>query len=148
MIRDLITDKTYLEDVACATWEELVDIGGGLLVGQGSVEPRFLQSIKDTIAEFGAYMVLVDDIAFFHGRPEAGVKEVSMSLVLLKNPIYLQDKRIKAALTFAAVDKDSHLELLRELGAYLQDETFLHLLRNNGGKAGIMEKIHKGADTA
>ena len=72
MICDLITDQSYLEDVVCADWEELVEIGGGLLVKQGSVEPRFIQSIKDTIAEFGAYMVLVDDIAFFHGRPEAG----------------------------------------------------------------------------
>ena len=80
MICDLITDQSYLEDVVCADWEELVEIGGGLLVKQGSVEPRFIQSIKDTIAEFGAYMVLVDDIAFFHGRPEAGVKETSMSL--------------------------------------------------------------------
>ncbi len=147
MIRDLIRDDTYLENVACSTWEELVDIGGGLLVAQGSVEPCFLQSIKDTIAEFGSYMVLVDDIAFFHGRPEAGVKEVSMSLVLLKEPIYLQEKRIKAALTFAAVDKDSHLELLRELGGYLQDDEFLHLLRHNGSKVDIMDKLHKGAST-
>ena len=71
MIRDLITDETYLENVKCGSWEELVDIGGGLLVKQGRVEPRFLQSIKDTIAEYGSYMVLVDDIAFFHGRKPA-----------------------------------------------------------------------------
>ena len=51
MICDLITDQTYLEDVVCTTWEDLVEIGGELLVRQGSVEPRFIQSIKDTIAE-------------------------------------------------------------------------------------------------
>ena len=28
MIKDLITDETYLDDVVCETWEELVDIGG------------------------------------------------------------------------------------------------------------------------
>ena len=144
MIYDLVTDKTYLEDVACSSWDELVDIGGGLLVQTGAVEVRFLQSIKDTIAEFGAYMVLVDDIAFFHGRPEAGVNAVSMSLVLLRDPVYLNEKRIKAAFTFAAVDKDSHLELLRELGGYLQDEEFLDLLRNHGGKSAIMEKLRRG----
>lgn len=144
MICDLITDKTFLEDVECDSWERLVDLGGGLLVQAGAVEPRFLQSIKDTIAEFGAYMVLVDDIAFFHGRPEAGVNEVSMSLVLPRDAVYLQGKRIKAAFTFAAVDRDSHLELLRELGGYLQEEEFLDLLRNLGGKAAIMEKLRKG----
>ncbi len=32
MIRDLITDKTYLDDIVCNSWEEMVDIGAGLLV--------------------------------------------------------------------------------------------------------------------
>ena len=123
-----------------------MDIGGGLLVKQGRVEPRFLQSIKDTIAEYGSYMVLVDDIAFFHGRPEAGVKDMAMSLVLLRDPVFLGEKRIKAAITFAAVDKNSHLQLMRELGGYLQDEDFLSLLRNNGSKAEIMKKLQEGAD--
>lgn len=145
MICDLITDRTYLEDVVCTSWEELVEIGGNLLVEQGSVEPQFIQSIKDTIAEFGSYMVLVDDIAFFHGRPEAGVKETSMSLTLLREPVYLAEKRIKAAITFAAVDKSNHLELMRELGGYLQDENFMELLRNHGGKTAIMERLRKGA---
>ena len=123
-----------------------MDIGGGLLVKQGKVEPRFLQSIKDTIAEFGGYMVLVDDIAFLHGRPEAGVKETSMSLVLLREPVYLDSKRIKAAFTFAAVDKSGHMALMRELGGYLQDDAFLELLRNGGTKAEIMDRIQKGAE--
>lgn len=146
MLKDLITDETFLEDVVCASWDELVDIGGNLLVKQGKVEPRFLQSIKDTIAEFGGYMVLVDDIAFFHGRPEAGVKETAMSLVLLRDPVYLENKRIKAAFTFAAVDKSGHLALMRELGGCLQDDEFLELLRNDGGKSKIMERIQKGAE--
>lgn len=146
MIRDLITDATFCENAECGSWEELVDIGGNLLVKQGWVEPRFLQSIKDTIAEFGSYMVLVEDIAFFHGRPEAGVKEVGMSLVTLREPVYLGEKRIKAAFTFAAVDKSSHLQLMRELGGYLQDEAFLALLRNGADKGAIMERIQKGAE--
>lgn len=145
MLKDLITDEMYLEDVVCSSWDELVDIGGGLLVKQDKVEPRFLQSIKDTIAEFGGYMVLVDDIAFLHGRPEAGVKETSMSLVLLRDPVYLDSKRIKAAFTFAAVDKSGHLALMRELGGYLQDDGFLELLRQGGPKAEIMDKFQKGA---
>ena len=145
MIRDLITDKTFQQDVVCDGWEELVDISGGMLVRQGSIEPRYLQSIKDTIAEYGSYMVLVDDVAFFHGRPEAGAKEVAMSLTLLRDPVYLGDKRIMAAFAFSAVDKSSHQELLRELGGYLQDEDFLTLLRSHGSKAAIMDKIAKGA---
>ena len=34
---------------------------------------------------------------------------------------------------------------MRELGGYLQDESFMDLLRNHGGKTAIMERLHKGA---
>ncbi len=145
MIRDLITEKTFLEDVDCSSWEECVEIGAGLLVKQGSIQPEFIQSIKDTIATYGSYMVLLDDIAFFHGPPEAGVSETSMSLMLLRSPVYLEDKRIKAAFTFAAVDKDGHLQLLQELAGLLQDDAFLELLRNGGPADQIMNKIKEGA---
>ena len=37
MLKDLITDETYLEDVKCADWSELVDIGGGLLDRTGEL---------------------------------------------------------------------------------------------------------------
>lgn len=141
MLSDLITDATFQEDVVCSTWEELVDICGAPLVAQGSVQPRFLQSVKDTVHEFGSYMVLLDDIVFFHGRPEAGVNEISMSLSMLREPVFLDTKRILAAFMFAAVDNESHIDLLGELGEQLDDEEFLYLLRNHGSKAEIFKKI-------
>lgn len=131
MITQLITQETFIRHYECETWEELVDAAGGLLVARGSVEAEFLQSIKDTVAQYGGYMVLVDDVAFFHGRPEAGVHEVAMSLVLLKKPVYLGEKRIKAAFAFAAVDNTSHRNLLRELAWSLDNDEFLELLRND-----------------
>lgn len=144
MLRDLITDATFQEDVVCRTWEELVDICGAPLLAQGSVQPQFLQSVKETILEFGSYMVLLDDIAFFHGRPEAGVNEISMSLSMLKDPVFLDTRRILAAFMFAAIDNESHLDLLGELSEYLDDEEFLYLLRNHGSKEDIFKKLSKG----
>lgn len=141
MITTLINDQTFLSDVSCDTWQELVDVAGAPLVRQGSVEPGFLQSIKDTVAKYGAYMVLVDDIALFHGPPDSGVHEVAMSLALLSRPVYLDDKRIKAAFVFAAVDHDSHLGLLQELARGLADEELLALLRDHGGRDEVMRRF-------
>lgn len=143
VLSDLIRDEVFLQDVACANWEELVDIAGDLLVQDGAVEPQFLTSIKETVEEFGAYMVLIDDIALFHGRPEAGVHRLAMSLALLREPVYLKEKRIKAAFVFAAPDKDGHIELLRELAELLQDEDFLELLRSHGSKEQIFSKLRE-----
>ena len=142
LLSDYINDKTFLSDVVCGDWQTLVEIAGGLLVQEGAVEPRFLTSIKDTVEEFGAYMVLIDDIAFFHGRPEAGVRRLAMSLALLRDPVYLKEKRIKAAFVFAAPDRDSHIELLRELAERLQDDSFVELLRSHGSKEAIFAKLN------
>ncbi|MFP3154625.1 PTS sugar transporter subunit IIA [Lachnospiraceae bacterium ZAX-1] len=141
LITTLIQEDTFLKDVVCGSWEELVDIAGNLLVQKGLVEMEYLQSIKDAVEKFGAYMVLVEDVAFFHGRPEAGVHKMGMSLALLKTPVYLLDKRVKAAFVFAAVDNNSHLELLQELAFVLENEEFLTLLRDGGDQNAIMGKF-------
>lgn len=146
MITTLINDQTFLSDVTCDTWEQLVDVAGAPLVRQGSVEPGFLASIKETIVKYGAYMVLVDDIALLHGRPEAGVHEIAMSLALLSRPVFLDGKRITAAFVFAAVDHDSHLELLQELAHALADEELLELLRDHGGRDEIMRRFERAEE--
>lgn len=144
MLKDLIREDTFLEDVVCSDWRELVETAGGLLIKTGGVEPRYLRSIQETVDEFGAYMVLIDDIAFFHGRPEAGVNRLCMSLALLREPVYLKEKRIKAAFVFAAPSKEGHIDLLRELAERLQDEAFVELLKSGGSKQEIFRQLGEG----
>jgi PTS system ascorbate-specific IIA component len=146
LISALIQEDTFIKDVECGSWEELVDIAGEPLVRKGLVEIGYLQSIKDTVKKFGSYRVLVDVIACFHGRAEAGVHELAMSLALLKTPTYLLDKRVKAAFLFAAVDNESHLGLLRELAAFLDDDEFLTLLRDGKNSNDIMRKLEEASD--
>ena len=141
VITTLLNDQTFLADVSCDSWEDLVDIAGAPLVREGSVEPGFLQSVKDAVVKYGSYMVLVDDVALFHGRPEAGAHEIALSLALLSRPVYVQDKRVKAAFVFAAVDQDSHLELLRELARALADDELLRLLRNGGSREDVLRRF-------
>ena len=141
MIATLINDRTLLTEVSCATWEELVDVAGAPLIEQGSIEPGYLQSIKETVHTYGPYMVLIDDVVLFHGRPDSGVHEVAMSLALLREPVYLGDRRILAAFLFAALDDHSHLELLRELARVLGDDAILNLLRSHGDPREIVSGL-------
>lgn len=144
LLQKYITEKTFLTDVECNNWEEVVQAAADLLIKDGAIEPEYVDAVKDAIHEFGSYMVLLDDIAFFHGRPCSAVHRLAMGLVTLKSPVYLLEKRIKAAFLFAAVDNNSHMELLQEFGEALQDEMFLKLLRENGTKEEILNKINEG----
>jgi mannitol/fructose-specific phosphotransferase system IIA component (Ntr-type) len=145
VLRDLLEKKGHLlENVTCKNWEELVDILAAPMLEDGTVSPEFVESVKEAVHQFGPYMVLIEDIAFFHGRPEAGVKEVDMTLALLKEPIYLQEKRIKTAFLFAALDNDSHIDLLKELSEALNDDECVELLINGDNPKAILNKFKKG----
>jgi len=142
MITNLLEKEGHLlQEVVCTDWENLVDILAAPLIADGSVLPPFAESAKVAVRQFGGYVVLIEDIAFFHGRPEDGVQALSMTLGLLKEPIYLGEKRIKAAFLFAAIDNESHRELLGGLARLMNDEDCLELLREGRDLDAIMKKF-------
>ena len=144
MITSLLMKEGHvIPDISCDHWENLVDLLATPLVNKGLISPQYTQSAKEVIHKYGAYVVLVDDIAFFHGRPEDGAVEMSMSLGFLKEPLYLMQKRIKTAFLFAAIDNDSHIALLKELTLFMNCDECLELLRDGKNVELIMEKLRE-----
>jgi len=141
MITKLLEKEGHLlQGMTCQEWKEVVDLLAAPLIAEGAVTEAFAESAKEAAEQFGGYVVLVEDIAFFHGRPEAGVREIAMTLGLLEDPVYLFEKRIKAAFLFAAVDTESHGELLKALAWIMNDETCLELLRDGSDPGIILKK--------
>jgi len=141
MITKLLEKEGHLlRDVSCADWKELVDVIAVPLLAEDVVTPEFVASAKEAAERFRGYVVLVEDIAFFHGRPESGVREIAMTLALLKEPVYLFEKRIKAAFLFAAVDNKSHANLLKALAQIMNDDVCLELLRDGTDPEAILKK--------
>jgi len=132
-----------ITDVECEDWKDVVDILAEPLIADGSVEPQFAESAKEAAMQFGGYVVLIDDIAFFHGRPEEGVNKMDISLALLKKPVYLFEKRITAAFLMAAVDNVSHRDLLKSLSRFMNDDESLELLRKGEDVESIMANFKK-----
>jgi mannitol/fructose-specific phosphotransferase system IIA component (Ntr-type) len=143
MLTDYINEKTLVDHVTCQSWEELVDLAGEPLLQNGSIEKKYLQSIKDTVKEHGAYMVFLEDVALFHGRPDSGVNKIAISLAILDEPTFVTQKRVAAAFVLAATDNDSHSDLLGELVEALQDDEILMLLRSRGSANQILQKLGK-----
>jgi len=130
-----------IKDVVCDSWEELVDILAVPMLKEGAVEPEFVESAKEAVREFGGYVVLIEDIAFFHGKPEIGVHNLALTFATLKEPVYISEKRIRVAFLLAAVDNVSHRGLLKELSTFMTDEDCLELLRKGEDIDAIMAKF-------
>ena len=139
----LMKDGHIIPEISCDNWEELVDVLAAPLIEGGMIMPQYVHSAKEVIHKHGAYIVLVDDIAFFHGRPDEGVNEMSMSLGFLKEPIYLLQKRIKTAFLFAAMDSSSHIDLLKVLASFLSCDECLELLRDGKNIGVIIEMLRE-----
>lgn len=143
-MKELLDEKRVRVEVEARGWREAVEAAGSLLVKEGLIETGFIASMIRTVEEMGPYMLLMPDVAFFHGPPGDQVKEACLSLITLKEPVYFHEfdgQRIVCAFAFGAKDASSHLEMLQQVAKLLQDEAFVRLIRGHGSKQEILDHI-------
>jgi len=141
MIAKLLIKDHIINNVECDTWENLITISGEPLIKKGLIKPQYLKAVKGGVEKYGPYMVLIDDIVFFHARPQDGVNKMCLSLVLLTSPVFILEKRIKAAFMFAATNSTEHIQVMQELAKLLVDDEFLNLLREIQNTDEILKKL-------
>jgi mannitol operon transcriptional antiterminator len=133
MLKDLITEKTVLLNAEAENWEDAIAVGGEILEKNGFIEHRYIDAMIKTVKEIGPYIVIAPGIAMPHARPDAGVKEIGMSLTTLKNPVKFGNKDydpVKVVICLCAVDNTTHLKALSELVDIIQETNFINLLTN------------------
>jgi PTS system ascorbate-specific IIA component len=146
MLSEILTEEMIVCDVEVSTWREAVVAVGEVLVNKNKVKQDFIRSMIEVIEEFGPYMILVPEIAFFHGKPGPNVYEPCLSLIVLKEPVFFSEydnQKITCAIGFGAIDNESHLKMLMNLSELLQDQKFVDAVTNNGCKNDILEIIKK-----
>lgn len=149
MLKEALSQNMIETNVSVASWQDAVNAVGQLLVHNGKVKPSFIDSMIRVVEEFGPYMILVPDIAFFHGKPGPDVHEICISFVTFKNPVYFSDfenQRIKCAFGFGAVDNESHIEMLKKIAMLLQNDHFVQLVCNNGTKEEILQMVQESEE--
>ncbi len=144
MLKDILNKNVIETDVECKNWRECVNKVGELLIKEGKVTPVFVKTMEETVERYGPYMILVPEVAFFHGMPSENVSEICLSLITLKHSVYFNDfdnQEIKCAFGFGAVDSDSHIKILQQVAGLLSDKEFIDLITHNGSKEDILNKI-------
>lgn len=144
MLRDVLVEEVIEIGSEARTWREVIRKSGELLVKQNFIDAGYVKEMMNTVEEYGPYMILVPEVAFFHGPPSSLVHQVCMSLITLKHEVYFEEfgnQKITCAFAFGAQDKESHMEILVELAELLQNDKFLYLVRNNGSKEEILHII-------
>ncbi|GEN57030.1 PTS sugar transporter subunit IIC [Halolactibacillus alkaliphilus] len=151
MLTDLLT-KNYIQvekDKAITGWKEAIDRSCQPLLEHKNIGPEYVEAIFKKLETYGAYIDLGQGVAIPHARPEDGVKELGMSLLVLNEPVYLLDDEkhpIQLLVTLAAIDNETHLKALSQLTEILRDKDRLTALKQAKSPEDVLELIQEGGE--
>lgn len=117
-------------DVVASSWEEALYLAAMPLVDHKVVERRYIEKIIQLTKREGPYMLIFDDVALPHARPEDGVNKLGLGVTVLRNKVSIKNKTMKYIFTLAAVDQKQHLNAISELVNLFSDESFFTMLEN------------------
>lgn len=147
MLKEVLSEEMIQVNQSVASWREAIQCCAKPLLMHHKIEEAYVTSMIETVETLGPYMILLPEIAFFHGTPGATVNEICLSLTLFNETVVFEEwkgVKVKAAFAFGAKDKDSHMQLLSQLATLLQDESFIQLLRDGATKVEILKKLNDG----
>ena len=125
--------------------EEAIEFCGKQLLDNGFITKDYIQSMKDTYKEFGPYMVLIDKVALFHGKPGVGVNNTGLCLTKLNEPYSIKDhdKQIQLCFAFSSLDKHEHMDMIQSFAQLLMNQEKVNELFNAKNVNEILSVIQK-----
>lgn len=134
--KDQLLSKECIQTSTSVTeWKKAVEVASQPLLKLSKIEPQYVQAMIDSVEKNGPYMVIADHLALMHARPEDGVIEQGISLLVVSNPIDMEGKPVKIFLVLAAKDNESHLESLQEvMNIFMEETSFQTILHGDKKK--------------
>ena len=121
---ELLPPQRIMLHAQVNTWEEAVQLVGRLMVKDGTVEERYIESMVSTTRRLGPYIVVAPHLALLHSSPEDGVLQPGFALATLKHPVRFGNRNndpVSLVISIAAVDAIQHSQALRQMAAILSD---------------------------
>lgn len=123
MLEQLLTSEMVQFKKKVENWEEGIRIAAEPMVKKNAVEERYVEKMIENVKELGPYIVLMPNVAMPHARPEDGVHELSLGLLVLEEVVSFSDgKEVSVFLVLGANDASSHLSLLMEISTLLGNQ--------------------------
>lgn len=123
------------------SWEEAIKIASRPLLEKGYIEPRYIDTMISKVNELGFYIVLSEDVAMPHSRPEDGVLKMGMAMLKLDKPVKFGNNDIQIVITLAAKDNESHIDALTNLVELLNDDEKIEKIKLAKTNQEILEII-------
>ena len=146
MLSKLLTEQRIAIVDNVSDWEAAIDLVCKPLIESGDIRNEYIDAIKKSTLELGPYYVLAPMIAMPHARPEEGVVNNSLSLLVVRNGVEFHSKEndpVKVLLLLAAKDSNQHIELITSISEFFCSEDDVLDVSNALVKQEIIEILKK-----
>lgn len=142
MLKDsLIGNITLKEKIT--DWRQAIRTAAQKLLEKEYIEDKYIGKMIENIEKLGPYIILSDDVAMPHSRPEDGVKKTGISLLKLDEGVdFGENSSIRLIFILAAKDSNSHIDMITELVNMLQDDEKLNRVLNSKTENEILENLN------
>lgn len=123
-----IFKKEFIQFVdSVSDWKEAIKLASAPLIENENVERNFVNKLISETERLGPYYILAKDLALAHISPDKSIKKNGISLLYLNKEINFKNDlsgNVKFLFILAAVDGDSHLDILKELSLSFGNKEF------------------------
>ncbi|MHC9532130.1 BglG family transcription antiterminator [Dellaglioa sp. L3N] len=147
MLSELLTEDMIQLSDSKMKWEEAISYAAEPLKNEGKIESTYVEAMINKVKDYGPFIHIGKGVALPHARPEDGVNELGMSMLKVKEPVFLLDDErhpIKVFICLAAIDNENHLKALASLTKILSNKDRLEDLLEAKSKEEILNIINKG----
>jgi len=142
----LLIDNIEL-NVDVNSWEEAVDSVGELLHLNGYTRDGYTLQMKDSIKQYGSYVVISPNFALPHASKEFAIK-TGMSLITLKTPVLFPGEvSVSTLLAFSATSQENYSEAIYQFLEMVNGDDFVEkaLLASNPKEIlTLIKNLNKG----
>ncbi|QUG40637.1 PTS sugar transporter subunit IIA [Psychrobacillus sp. INOP01] len=129
--RRILEKQAILPNATAKDWEDAVRLCGEILVKTGKVEATYVDAMIRNIQELGPYILIAPGVAMPHARPEDGVIQEGISVVVLKEEVAFEPgKEFKVLIGLAALNNESHIDILQKIAEVISKADSIEQLKN------------------
>lgn len=139
-----LPDEAIVLGATAADWRAAVRLAGDALVASGATTDAYTDEMIETIETLGPYIVIAPGFALAHSRPSPAVLRTGLSWVQLREPVafgHAKNDPVDLVAGLAAVDHDSHLDIMSTLARALADPAVMKLLREMGDADDVRDAL-------
>ncbi|AVN64372.1 MULTISPECIES: PTS sugar transporter subunit IIA [Mesoplasma] len=114
-------------------WKEALKLASKPLIENENVKSEFVEKLISETERLGPYYILAKDLALAHISPEESINKNGLSLLFLNNQVNFKNDssgNVKFLFILAAVDGDSHLDILKDLSLAFGNKEFYEKFYN------------------